>query len=55
MYFNQCLLDDDGRFARDLDYLFAAQYIIEHKQVEADTNHFIMHRDPSRLFHSVSS
>ena len=23
-YFNQCLLDIDGRFAKDLDYLFIA-------------------------------
>ena len=23
-YFNQCLLDVDGRFAKDLDYLFVA-------------------------------
>ena len=32
-YFNQRLLDVDGRFARDLDYLFVAQYIVEAKQV----------------------
>ena len=50
MYFNQRLLDVAGRFARDLDYLFAAQYIIEHKQVEGDANHYIMRRKPSRLF-----
>ena len=25
-YFNQHLLDVDGRFAKDMDYLFAAQY-----------------------------
>ena len=50
MYFNQHLLDVDGRFVRDLDYLFAAQYIIEHKQVEGDANHYIMRRKPSRLF-----
>ena len=31
-YFNQRLLDVDGRFARDLDYLFVAQYIVEAKQ-----------------------
>ena len=28
-YINQRLLDVDGRFARDLDYLFVAQYIVE--------------------------
>ncbi len=30
-YFNQRLLDVDGRFAKDLDYLFVAQYIVESK------------------------
>ena len=34
-YFNQRLLDVDGRFAKDLDYLFVAQYIVEAKQVMA--------------------
>ena len=28
-YFNHRLLDVDGRFARDLDYLFVTQYIVE--------------------------
>ena len=40
-YFNQRLLDVDGRFARDLDYLFVAQYIVEAKQILDDGNHFI--------------
>ncbi len=31
-YFNQRLLDVDGRFARDTEYLFVAQYIVEAKQ-----------------------
>ena len=35
-YFNQRLLDVDGRFARDLDYLFVAQYIVEAKQLLDD-------------------
>ena len=30
-YFNQRILDVDGRFAKDLDYLFVAQYIVEAK------------------------
>ena len=30
-YFNARLQDIDGRFARDLDYLFVAQYIVECK------------------------
>ena len=34
-YFNQNLLDVDGRFSRDLDYLFVTQYIVEARQVEA--------------------
>ena len=34
--FNQRLLDVDGRIARDLDYLFVAQYIVEAKQVLYD-------------------
>ncbi len=40
-YFNQRLLDIDGRFARDLDYLFVAQYIVEAKQILDDANNFI--------------
>ena len=43
-------MDVDGRFVRDLDYLFAAQYITEHKQVEGDANHYIMRQKPCRLF-----
>ena len=35
-YFNPRLLDVDGRFARDLDYLFLAEYIVEAKQVMDD-------------------
>ena len=36
-YFDQRLSDVDGRFARDLDYLFVAQYIVDAKQVMAIT------------------
>lgn len=32
-YFNQRLLNCDGRFARDTDYLFAAQFATESKQI----------------------
>ena len=32
-YYNQRLLNVDGRFACDLDYLFVAQYVVECKQV----------------------
>ena len=46
-YFQQRLLDVDGRFSCDLDYLFAAQYIVESKQVFDDANHFIWRQKPS--------
>jgi len=39
-YFNARLQDVDGRFARDLDHLFVAQYIVECKQVLDDGNNF---------------
>ena len=45
-YFNQRLLDVDGRFARDLDYLFVAQYIVEAKQMLDDGNNFIWRQKP---------
>ena len=47
-YFNQRLLDVDGRFAKDLDYLFVAQYIVEAKQVLDDGNNFAWRQKPSR-------
>ena len=47
-YFNARLLDVDGRFARDLDYLFVAQYIVEAKQVLDDGNNFAWRQKPSR-------
>ncbi len=47
-YFNQRLLDVDGRFAKDTDYLFVAQYIVEAKQVLDDANHFIWRQKPGR-------
>ena len=43
-------MDVDGRFARDLDYLFVAQYIVEAKQVRDDGNNFAMRQKPSRQF-----
>ena len=45
-YFNQCLLDVDGRFARDLDYLFVAQYIVEAKQVLDYGSNYIWRQKP---------
>ena len=35
-------MDIDGRFARDLDNLFVAQYIVEYKQVRDDGTNFAM-------------
>ena len=46
-YFNQCLLDVDGWFARDLDYLFVAQYIVEAKQVLDDGNNYRIYSNRS--------
>ena len=48
-YFNQRLLDVDGRFARDTDYLFVAQYIVESKQILDDCNHFVWRQKPGDL------
>ena len=49
-YFNARLQDVDGKFARDLDYLFVAQYIVEAKQVLDDGNHYALRQKPSRAF-----
>ena len=32
-YVNARLLDQDGRFAKDIEYIFGMQYAVEHKQV----------------------
>ena len=37
-YFNQRILDADGRFAKDVEYLLAAQYVVEAKQVSDDSS-----------------
>ena len=49
-YFNQRLLDKDGRFAHDLDSIFTAQYTIESKQIFDDANNYIWRQKPSRTF-----
>ena len=49
-YFNQRLLDIDGRFAKDFNYLFLAQFIVESKQVFDEANNFIWRQKPSRQF-----
>uniref|UniRef100_A0A1X7TDB3 Uncharacterized protein n=1 Tax=Amphimedon queenslandica TaxID=400682 RepID=A0A1X7TDB3_AMPQE len=45
-YFNQHLLNIDGSFSSDLDYLFCAQYIVESKQILDDANNFIWRQRP---------
>ena len=35
-YFQQCLLNVDGRFAQNIEYLFCAQYRADIKQIESD-------------------
>ena len=37
-YINACLLDQDGRFAKDIEYIFAMQYTAEHKHVKDSIN-----------------
>ena len=34
--FQQCLLNVDGRFAQNIEYLFCVQYITDIKQIESD-------------------
>ena len=41
-YFQQRLLNVDGRFAQNIEYLFCAQYIADIKQIESDANLAIM-------------
>ena len=41
-YFQQCLLNVDGRFAQNNKYLFCAQYIADIKQIESDATLAIM-------------
>ena len=41
-YFQQCLLNVDGRFAQNIEYLFCAQYIADIKQMESDATLAIM-------------
>ena len=36
------------RFARDLDYLFVAQYIVEAKHIIDDGNNFIWRQKPGK-------
>ena len=48
-YFNQRLLDADGRFAKDVEYLLTAQYAVESKQV-ADDASIVLQQSQGRLY-----
>ena len=37
-YFQQRLLNADGQFAKNIEYLFCAQYICDLKQIQSDAN-----------------
>ena len=37
-YFQQRLLNVDGRFAKNMEYIFCAQYISEIQQIQSDAN-----------------
>ncbi|XP_071953105.1 uncharacterized protein [Antedon mediterranea] len=52
-YFNQRLLDVDGRFAKSIEYLLSAQYAVENKQVQGDINHFIFRRTAGKHCHGT--
>ena len=41
-YFQQHLLNVDGRFAQNIEYLFCAQYIADIRQIESDATLAIM-------------
>ena len=47
-YFNQRLLDVDGRFAKSTDYLLSAQYATESQQIHGNINHYVFRRGKSR-------
>ena len=48
-FFNQRLLDVDGRFARDVVYLLTAKYAVESKQVHDDAN-IVLRQSQGRLY-----
>ena len=37
-YFQECLLNADGQFAKNIEYLFCAQCICDLKQIQSDAN-----------------
>ena len=48
-YFYQRLLDADGRFAKDIEYLLTAQYAVESKQVTDDAR-IMLRQTQGRLY-----
>ena len=48
-FFNQRLLDVDGRFAKDVEYLLAAQYAVEHDQIN-NLQSIVIRQMPGRLY-----
>ena len=48
-YFNQRLLDADGRFAKDVEYLLMAQYAVESKQVSDDAS-IVLRQSQGRVY-----
>ena len=48
-YFNQRLLDADGRFYKDVEYLLTAQYAVESKQV-ADDASIMLRQSKGKLY-----
>ena len=48
-YFNQRLLDVDGRFSCDVEYLLAAQYAAEYQQINSLTS-VVMRQVPGRIY-----
>ena len=48
-YFNQRLLDVDGRFSGDVEYLLAAQYAAEYQQINSLTS-VVMRQVPGRMY-----
>jgi hypothetical protein len=49
-YYNQRILDCDGRFAKSPEFVFSAQYAVENQQVYKDINNYIFRRMTNRKF-----
>uniref|UniRef100_A0A1X7UC67 Helitron helicase-like domain-containing protein n=1 Tax=Amphimedon queenslandica TaxID=400682 RepID=A0A1X7UC67_AMPQE len=46
-YYQQRLLDVDGRFSMDIEYILASQYIVENKQIKGAARNYIRRQKPS--------